>query len=112
MHRDPSVWSDAEEFLPERWQQYQSKAGYQGSMSLMNGLGPNGNYLPFGAGPRNCIGTGFAMMETMLILASILQRYNLTPGGPDNSFPTAKPLLTLRPEAVLVTLTPLKLERA
>jgi cytochrome P450 len=51
--------------------------------------------LPFGSGPRVCIGNGFAMMEARLILATIAQRYRffLDPGQ------TVKPiqLVTLRP---------------
>jgi hypothetical protein len=41
--------------------------------SVLRDLGPNGAYVPFGGGPRNCIGTGFAMTEAVLVLALLLQ---------------------------------------
>jgi hypothetical protein len=74
-------------------------AGYSFS-SVLRELGPNGAYVPFGGGPRNCIGTGFAMTEAVLVLALLLQRYELQPVSPAAGFPRPKPMLTLRPEAV------------
>jgi hypothetical protein len=76
-----------------------SQAGYSFT-SVLRDLGPNGAYLPFGGGPRNCIGTGFAMTEAVLVLAMLLQRYELQPVSPAAGFPRPKPMLTLRPEAV------------
>ena len=56
---------------------------------------PRFAYLPFGAGPRICIGAAFAMAEAMLILATIAQRYrlHLKPGHPVEP----QGLITLRP---------------
>jgi cytochrome P450 len=66
-HRDPRWFGeDAAEFRPERWD---------------NDLGkriPRCAYFPFADGPRVCIGSHFAMMEAILILATIASRYRLT----------------------------------
>lgn len=58
-HRIPSLWPDAQRFDPRRWETA-SPGTYE--------------YIPFGAGPRTCIGATFATMEIRLILAVLLQR--------------------------------------
>ena len=60
MHRSREYWSDADHFNPDRWLEVQQRPGYSGFMGLMSNVGEavNGAYVPFGAGPRNCIGTG------------------------------------------------------
>jgi cytochrome P450 len=73
--------------------------------SLLKDMGPNGAYIPFGSGPRNCIGTGFAMMEALLVLAAVLQQVELRP-APGASFPRPAPILTLRPDKVELQLVP------
>ena len=84
VHRDPRWFDDPEEFRPERW------AGAAARRL------PRFAYFPFGGGPRQCIGNAFAMMEAILILATIAQRFRLVmlPGPPVK--PT--PYVTLRPE--------------
>ncbi len=102
LHRDRSRWQDPEAFKPERWLPLLETKSYMGELS---GLGSNGAYVPFGAGPRNCIGTGFAMLEAVLVLARSLVtvRFRTVPGS---SFPRADPRITLRPSEV-----PLMIER-
>lgn len=66
LHRDGRFWDDPEQYRPSRWAEAtpQSK-GYA--------------YIPFGAGPRTCIGRRFALMEAKLVLAKIGQQYRLEP---------------------------------
>jgi cytochrome P450 len=83
LHRDPRYFEAPGEFRPERWLD-----GLQGRL-------PRGAYLPFGAGPRLCIGQPFALMEASLILASVARRFrvDLDPGRSVTPFPS----ITLRP---------------
>jgi len=70
MQRHPAYWPEPERFEPDRFTPEQS------------GGRPRFAYLPFGGGPRLCIGNSFALTEAPLILASIFQRFRLemTPG--------------------------------
>ena len=83
LHRKPSLWENPDRFEPERFSPERAAAR------------PRFAYIPFGAGPRICIGAAFAMAEAMLILATIAQRYrlHLKPGHPVEP----QGLITLRP---------------
>ncbi|MGZ5968308.1 MAG: cytochrome P450 [Polyangiales bacterium] len=83
VHRHPDFWDDPEGFDPERFSPSRS-AGR-----------PTYAYFPFGGGPRQCIGNGFAMMEAQLLLATIAQHIelDLLPGAQV----TPEPVVTLRP---------------
>jgi cytochrome P450 len=65
IHRKPQLWEDPERFDPERFAPERAAER------------PRFAYIPFGAGPRICIGAAFAMTEAILILATIAQRYRL-----------------------------------
>jgi cytochrome P450 len=96
MHRNGKYFDNAEVFQPERW------LIEVDGRSLEKQL-PRGVYFPFGDGPRICIGKGFALMEAVLILASLAQRYRfeLVPEHPI----VPQPSITLRPEhGIQVTL--------
>jgi len=66
LHRDSRFFPDPLVYRPDRWTE-----------AFERDLHPQA-FIPFGAGPRHCIGHGFAMMELGLILATILQRYRLS----------------------------------
>ncbi|MFO7565583.1 MAG: cytochrome P450 [Enhygromyxa sp.] len=61
-HRDPELYEQPRRFWPDRWERLQPSAH---------------QYLPFGAGPRTCLGIGFASQLLRLVLPMILQRYAL-----------------------------------
>ena len=65
MHRRPAYFPDPERFDPDRWTAERERAL------------PKFAYMPFGGGPRVCIGNGFALMEAHLIVAAVAQRYRL-----------------------------------
>lgn len=83
-HRNPTLWPEPDRFDPERFAPEAVANRHRFA------------YLPFGGGPRICIGGGFAMAESLTILAIIAQRYRLrsAPGR------TVEPigLVTLRPK--------------
>jgi cytochrome P450 len=64
-HRDPNYWTDPDMFQPERFDR-------------INGNKPTAfSYLPFGGGPRTCIGAAFAQVEAKAVLSRLLSRYEL-----------------------------------
>lgn len=83
MHRDGRFYDRPEQFEPERW-----------AAPSIQSL-PKMAYFPFGAGPRVCIGNSFAMMESVLLLATIARQWSLAPVA-DHPIRLA-PVLTLRP---------------
>jgi len=85
-HRDVRFYPQAERFDPDRWS----------SDATHNRRLPRFAYFPLGGGPRVCIGAGFAMMEAVLLLATIARRFRLTL-TPDRSI-DIQPLVTLRPK--------------
>src|SRR5258708_29661086 len=82
--RDPRWFSEPDRFHPDRW-----------SEEVAAKL-PRFAYFPFAAGPRVCIGAGFAMMEAPLLLATIAQRCRMLLAPAQRIEPLA--ILTLRPQ--------------
>jgi len=84
IHRRPKLWPNPDRFDPERFVAEHESAR------------PRFAYIPFGGGPRGCIGNQFAMLEAQLIVASIAQRFriDLVPGQKIRP----EPLITLRPK--------------
>jgi cytochrome P450 len=83
-HRHPGLWDNPAGFDPHRF--LDGRAERQ----------PKFAYLPFGGGQRFCIGANFASMQSVLMLAGILQRYELTPAPGHQVVPYA--IITLRPK--------------
>ncbi|MGE3645085.1 MAG: cytochrome P450 [Beijerinckiaceae bacterium] len=82
LHRHRLLWKNPDEFQPERF--------LPGAREKIDRFA----YLPFGAGPRVCIGQVFAMQEAIIVLASILRRVRLRLSGPP---PQPVHRITLRP---------------
>ena len=88
MHRDPRYFDAPETFRPERWADDFAKTL------------PKYAYFPFGGGPRVCIGNTFALMEGVLLLAAIRQRFALRPVS--DAPLELLPAITLRPKRGLM----------
>ena len=89
-HRDPRFWSHPQDFDPMR---FDSRIG-----DTANRDRPKFAYFPFGGGSRQCIGEGLAWMEGVLVLATILRDWRLSPepGGPAKL--PVSPSVNLRPK--------------
>lgn len=84
LHRHRALWEAPDAFAPERFEPEAVKARHRYA------------YLPFGAGPRICIGMQFALIEATLILASLVARFRFEPTPATRPRPVMH--LTLRPE--------------
>jgi len=82
IHRLPRLWSDPEVFRPERFE--------SGREEQKNKFA----YLPFGAGPRICLGASFAMIESQIIAGTLLSRFR--PRLADPAALRPEPRVTLR----------------
>jgi cytochrome P450 len=65
-HKHPEFWPEPERFDPERFEPQRFAAQHKFA------------YLPFAAGPRKCIGEHFAMLESILVLTRMFQRFDLS----------------------------------
>jgi len=84
VHHSPKHWPDPESFRPERFER-EAKKRHQPF-----------THLPFGGGPRGCIGGNYAMLQMLMILSELVRRYDftLTAGAPVEP----RPMIILRPK--------------
>ncbi len=88
LHRNPALWDRADAFLPERFLGDEAESATRAC-----------RYIPFGHGPRHCVGKHFALLELPLVLATIHPRLTLMRlSGPP---PEPEALVTLRPRGGL-----------
>lgn len=86
LHRNPKYWENPEEFIPERFLGEQKKHSMQ-------------YFYPFGAGPRMCIGAGFAIYEMCLTVAHVVKKYVIKS---ETDIVQFNPLITLKPVGIEV----------
>ncbi|WP_428230137.1 cytochrome P450 [Flavobacterium sp.] len=87
LHRNPKYWENPNQFIPERFLGEQRKQSMQ-------------YFYPFGAGPRMCIGAGFAIYEMCLTISQIVKKYEIKSSTDTVHF---NPLITLKPVGVAVS---------
>ena len=85
LHRHRALWDAPERFDPDRFAPERARDRHRYA------------FMPFGAGPRICIGAGFATLEAVAILAVLLGRFRLAPTGDADPRPAMR--VTLRPAA-------------
>ncbi|MHC0443759.1 cytochrome P450 [Flavobacterium sp. 3-218] len=86
LHRNPKYWENPDNFNPDRFLGEQKKHSMQ-------------YFYPFGAGPRMCIGAGFAIYEMCLAISHVVKKYKIMSVGDTVNF---NPLITLKPVGVEV----------
>lgn len=84
IHRNQKNWLHPNDFIPERFENLESVSSF---------------YFPFGAGPRKCIGSNFAMYEITLALHQLLKIFRIESIKPDIEI---EPLISLKPKNALV----------
>jgi cytochrome P450 len=87
LHRHPDLWNSPDTFDPDRFTPENIKNRHKFA------------YIPFGSGPRFCIGNNFAIMEMTVALAMIVREFRLRPVSPAPI--VMEPLITLRPKSGL-----------
>ncbi len=88
IHRNPRLFESPDEFRPGRW-----------TREFETGL-PRGGFIPFIEGPRRCLGSGYALMEGQMVLATLLQRVSFEPVSDHPVQPLGQ--VTLRPRDPII----------
>lgn len=88
VHRHPDFWTEPDAFLPDRFAPGTARRHRFA-------------YIPFGGGPRTCIGDALGLIEAQMVLASLIARFELRPTSSDPVCPVVTPT-TLRPPSQLM----------
>ncbi|RHY24863.1 hypothetical protein DYB32_008652 [Aphanomyces invadans] len=119
LHRNPKYWSQPNEFLPGKChhrEQFsattdacprverflEGSALFEADKALRGGQGNAFFYMPFSAGPKNCIGMRFAMAELQVVVAALLTRHSFRLTNNANVLPTMVGV-TMRPRHLDMT---------
>jgi len=86
-HRDPSIWENADAFCPERFARGRTT--------------PPMSYVPFGGGPRACIGAAFGQAEARVVIAHLLRTFRFEPLNADKIRPYMGATLEPRPGVMM-----------
>lgn len=86
-HRDPAIWENPDQFCPERFAHGRQT--------------PPMAYIPFGGGPRACIGAAFGQAEARIVLSELLQTFDFQPLNPHNIHPHMGATLEPRPGVLM-----------
>jgi cytochrome P450 len=92
-HRIPALWPDADRFRPERFA--------PGGAAHPVRRRPLTAFLPFGGGPRICIGEHFSLLEARIVLAVVARDWRVRLATRGGQFPTYRPRITLGPKGGL-----------
>ncbi|ORZ30436.1 cytochrome P450 [Catenaria anguillulae PL171] len=110
IHRSPKYWGDnVHDFVPERWMTAaEAGVGSEGVSDLGIPLHPGAHeyrFVPFGGGPRQCLGMQFSVIEQRVVLAMLLMRYEWTVVGDKHALsgmPLSDVGILLHPKNVFV----------
>ncbi|MEL6345772.1 MAG: cytochrome P450 [Myxococcota bacterium] len=85
-HRNPALWAEPERFEPSRFDREKRRSR------------PTFGYIPFGGGPRLCVGNNMAIMQMLLIVALLVRRYDIAAAGGAVGI---RPMMLLRPDGAV-----------
>jgi len=92
IHRKPEYWENPLKYDPMRWKSIEETTDESDS-----NLKKDIPYLPFGFGPRQCVGMRMANLEATVVLSHILHRYNVSRVENDIDVPKFETTITLHP---------------